>query len=143
MISGLNTLSTSEDPLVGAYARNLLLAANETTYCEPVFLPENSLKSSIRDKYRGVKPPEGLPKLQVYPNPAQGYFIVEYHLDREPKECHIEISDLTGQKIARIILQGKENQKIVPITHYPVGMYIVSLFANGNWVDAIKVTIIR
>lgn len=143
MISVLQNISSSNDGLAGVFARNLMLAAGKTSYLEPVILPDGGLKSSRRDKYRGAKPPADVPSLKVYPNPAKNYFIAEYHLDYEPKGCFLEISDITGKNLGKVYLQGKENQKVVPINDYPTGIYIVSLVVNGSVIENVKLDLIR
>ncbi|MDP1624097.1 MAG: T9SS type A sorting domain-containing protein [Bacteroidales bacterium] len=142
-IQTLISITTSGQGQVSAFARNLLLAAGKTTYTEPIFLPESGLRSSKRDKYRGVKTHFKENVLKVYPNPAKTHFIVEYHLLDIGKKCCIEINDIMGKTLKIIPITIAEDQKIIPVNTMSQGVYVVTLKNYGKSIQQAKVTLIR
>jgi len=142
-IQTLLSINTSDHGLVSTFARNLLLASGKTTYLEPIFLPETGLKSSKRDKYRGVKTHFEENLMKVYPNPAKTHFVVEYHLTEMPEECFIELTDIMGKTLSRIQVHLKDDQKVIPVNNMNQGVYIVTLKNKGNSVQQAKISLIR
>ncbi len=90
----LQNIMSENSGLPGAYARNILISAGKTTFQEPIILPDTSLKSTKRERYRGIKLPLDGNILKIYPNLAMDYFVVEYHLESTPKVGHILIFNL-------------------------------------------------
>jgi len=142
-VQTLMTISNSDQGQVSAFARNLLLAAGKTTYAEPIFLPETGLKSSKRDKYRGVKTHFDDNLLKVYPNPARTHFIAEYHLQEIGDDCRIEITDIMGKTLKIISITIKDDQKVIPVIDLSQGVYIVTLKNKGKSLQQAKVTLIK
>jgi hypothetical protein len=142
-IQTLVSISTSDQGQVSAFARNLLLAAENVIYTEPIFLPEKGLKSSKRDKYRGAKTYFEAITLKVYPNPAKNHFIVEYHLQEIGEKCCIEITDIMGKSLNTIPIYIKNDQKVIPVINMSQGVYIVTLKNHGKSVQQAKVSLIR
>lgn len=129
--------------LPGVFARNLLSATGKITYNEPVFIGEDNLKSTKREKYRGVKPPADIPRLKVYPNPATDYFIVEYHLGSEVGNNILTISDVDGRIISSYLLNNAQDQVVIPALSLLPGVYILSLKDHNLIIETLKMTIIK
>ncbi|MDP1624099.1 MAG: T9SS type A sorting domain-containing protein [Bacteroidales bacterium] len=139
----LESISDSNLGQISAFARNLLVASAATNYLEPIFLPETELKSSKRDKYRGAKTSFKENLLNVYPNPAKTYFVVQYHLNEIPEECFIELTNIMGKPLSRIPVQLKDDQMVIPVNNLNQGVYIVTLKNKGNTVQQTKISLIR
>ncbi len=136
-------ISNSDQGQVSAFARNLLLAAEKITYTEPILLPESGLKSSKRDKYRGVIFHFEGNLLKVYPNPANTHFIVEYHLQDISAGCNIEITDILGRTLLIVPITLRDDQKVIPVVDLSQGVYIVTLNTKGKALQQAKVTLTR
>ncbi len=138
----LDSIINFDQGHVSAFARNLLLAAGKTTYNEPIFLPENVLKSSKHDKYSGVKTFIDENYLNVHPNPAKTYFVVEYRLNEVSGGGRVEITDIMGKTLSSYPIDFKEEQKVISVNDMPSGVYVVTLKNKGKMVRYVKVTLI-
>lgn len=139
----LQNIVLNNNGIPKTYARNLLIAAGKITYQEPIILPDTSLKSTKRDRYRGVKLPLKKTFLTVYPNPAKDYFVVEYHLESTPTNGFITMYDITGKNVGSVSVTGKQNQIIIPTNNIQSGIYLLILEINNEKLEPIKVTIVR
>jgi len=83
------------------------------------------------------------PKIKVFPNPAQNYFIVEHHLDKAPKHAEIILIDGLGHEIARHEVKGRNNQEVVDTRMLKPSVYLVLLKVDGKVVDKSMISIIR
>ena len=139
----LQNIVLNNNDFPGAYARNILIAAGKITYQEPIILPDTSLKSKKRDRYRGVKLPFEINILKVYPNPAHDYFVVEYHWESAPNYGFIHMYDIAGKEVGSFSITGKQNQVIIPTKKLQSGVYLLILEINGKKLDSVKISIIR
>jgi hypothetical protein len=139
----LQNIVSSNTGTPGAWARNILITANKITYQEPIILPDTSLKSTKKDKYRGAKQSLTVSVLKVYPNPANDYIIVEYHLDDIPSQGMIIIHNATGRIIKSYSISRSRNQEIIPVSDLPTGLYLITLVIEGVREVSAKINIIN
>lgn len=139
----LQNIVSSNNGIPGAWARNILISAGKITYQEPIILPDTSLKSTKKNKYRGVKQSQNGSRLKVYPNPANDYFIVDYRLDNTFSQATIIIHDVTGKIVKSYSAPGKRNQVILPTADLVTGLYIITLDIEGIRVDSGKINVIK
>ena len=141
-VSLQNTVSECTG-LPGIFARNLLSAAGKITYNEPVFIAEDNLKSTKREKYRGVKPSADIPRLKVYPNPATDYFIAEYHLDNAEGNYTLTLSDVDGRILSNYPLMKSQDQVIIRTFSLLPGVYLLHLKDHSLIIETLKISIIK
>ncbi|MDZ7778301.1 MAG: T9SS type A sorting domain-containing protein [Bacteroidales bacterium] len=122
------------------YAGNMLLAMGEMEREEYVYLPSSNKSVEIRDYSDAEKPEDQI--LRVYPNPAKGYLVAEYHLDNM-KSGVIRIITSSGKTVHKEKLQYNENKKMIDLQHLGNGTYIVQLYANGKEVHSVKVSVTK
>ncbi len=79
--------------------------------------------------------------LNVYPNPAQDYFIVEYDITDKLSQAVVEINDITGHKIQDVLLNTNKGQKLINTKQFAKGIYICCLKNNGKNIGQSKVVI--
>jgi hypothetical protein len=120
--------------LPGVYSRNILIANHLISYQEPVYLSDNPLKSTPISSSNKNNSNEKKQYLNVFPNPANTYFIIEYDLRDFYMPGIILICDQEGKLIKIISLNDKQNQKII-------GIYLVSLYINNKLESVIKTII--
>lgn len=141
----LRNLASENIGLPGAYARNMLISAGMVNYQEPIILSDTTLKSSKKqkkNKFRGIDTPSGVSRLKIYPNPTSDYFIVEYHLDSSPEQGSLSLLDIFGTKVGSYLINGKENQVIIPVKNLKPGMYFVILNVDEKSLESAKINVI-
>ncbi len=141
-VSDLQILSSVGEQGPRAYARNILLAMDEIAYQEPILFP-NSLKSSEAvEEYENLIETPAPGMLEIYPNPAKDYVIIQYKLDTE-KDGKIEIQDMAGT--AKHVLPFTQIQdKITLITQgWSPGMYIATIKIDGSTIESVKFTLVK
>lgn len=129
--------------LPGAYARNLLLATGKISYQEPILLPDTSLKTSKKKKFRGVKEEHKSNALTVFPNPANDYFVVKFDISGNQYGGIIRIYDLMGKPLQTIETKRNQDQIIVSSAGLKPGLYIITLISDSRIRDMVKVSIIK
>ncbi len=91
-IGTLTNLYENSNNKASVYSRNLLLYTNAIAYEAPVILPDMSMKSSLVDwqatPQESNKP---LAKLNIYPNPAKDYIVLDYDITGEYQKASILI----------------------------------------------------
>ncbi len=146
LLQNLEEIACTPNSTTGAYARNVLLAARKTTYNEPLYLPEKTLKScSITDpfeKYRNIELPETEnPILRLQPNPAREHININF--EHCPEEKQLNIFNQKGQLMDRIIITESTHKYTLSLETYPAGIYIVQVYCNNTLVDAQQFSIIK
>jgi hypothetical protein len=127
-IASLMEMEGSQSGQASVYARNILLALDQTTYEEPVLLPE-LLKSAIaQDEYNTLisKANEAPGYIRIKPNPAKDYIIVEYELEQETN-ASIDINDITGNIKSHLKIHNLQDQVTVNTRDWKPGIYIATL----------------
>ncbi|MCD4736011.1 MAG: hypothetical protein K8R53_08210, partial [Bacteroidales bacterium] len=97
-IATLVNIKVSKLPRVSVYTRNILLALNETEYEEPIILPDLLKSSEALEDYKELvdNTGEATRYLNIHPNPASEYLVIEYDLREKIGQFTIEIIDIIG-----------------------------------------------
>ncbi len=138
----LMEIAENSNSLPGIYARNLLINHGLLEYEETVYLPE-SLKNAPADESPYIPITESQKMINVYPNPAGSYFIIEYDLRESIGEAVIFISDINGRMLDSFMLGDKQNQRLVSTNPFSPGLHILQLFINGELRETHKLQIIK
>ncbi len=102
------------------------------------------IKTSIDSILVAISEPESDFKgIEIFPNPAGHYFIVEYDLRETEGKAVIFLSDLNGRLVGNIIPDGKQNQQLISTNTFAPGMYILQLFINNELMETHKIDIIK
>jgi hypothetical protein len=141
--SALAGIMNNNTGLPGAYARNLLLTAGKISYQEPILLPDTSLKTSKKKKFRGVKEEHKSNALTVFPNPANDYFVVRFDISGNQSGGIIRIYDLMGKPLQSIETKRNQDQIIVSSAGLKPGLYIITLISDSRIRYMVKVSIIK
>jgi hypothetical protein len=81
--------------------------------------------------------------LQIFPNPASDYCIVEYDLSRSEGEATISITDLYDRKLLSFNLENTHTQKTISLADFSAGIYFVNLIENGTRKESVKLIVVR
>lgn len=142
-LNELNEIESANTGIGSVYARNILLALDETEYNEPVILP-GVLKSSEAVKYEQyLQSARDMKYLEVFPNPVQDHVIISWKLDNTSTDVKIKITDNTGSNISEISVNSYENQQVFDTHNLKPGVYIATLIVNGKQTDSAKFTLIK
>jgi len=141
-IEQLIQLESVQQGIASVYARNVLLALGEIIYEEPILLPDNSKSAQAYNEYINLVNTQSPKQIEVYPNPTDDYIIISYKLEMEKPGYTIEISDINGYNLKTIDVAEKLNQLAIDIKDWKPGVYITTLFFNGNPVENVKFTIL-
>ncbi|MDD3744288.1 MAG: T9SS type A sorting domain-containing protein, partial [Lentimicrobiaceae bacterium] len=136
----MNELTNSNSPMHTFYLKNLLHHLDVVTYHEPYIFP---------GKLPGVILPE-IPDpainstfIEVYPVPAQSFFILNYQSDTGLEAAGIQIFDLNGRQLDFIALNKEYDQKFIPVSHLKSGIYILRIRLNAHTTIYRKLLIAR
>ncbi|MDD3130399.1 MAG: C1 family peptidase [Bacteroidales bacterium] len=124
----------------GAYARDLLFATGFIDYQEPVVIPEILKSSEIygNEKFSSHDAPE---ILNVFPNPASDYVVVEYNTAEYNGDVLLSIVDLAGKHVFSEVQNSVRNQKVISTNGWKSGVYLVTISVNGATINSRKLTI--
>ncbi len=138
--SQLEILAEHDDWFPGAYARDILIAAGLMDYEEPIILPD-ILKSSevIENETFGFDDKPEV--LNVFPNPAEDYIIVDYNTEGYFGDILLSIIDLTGKPVYAEVCSINRDQKVVNTKDWKAGVYLITLYVNGRTIESKKVSI--
>ena len=143
-VVSLYNMALASEGRAGVYARNTLLVLGEMEYEEPILYP-NLEKSAQADlEYETlINTAINKKQMEVFPNPANGYIIVKWELEKAADGLLIRLGNSHGQAVLEMEAAGRQNQQLVKTGQLEAGVYVVSLFANGNLVDSEKVSIVK
>ena len=142
-IATLFVLADSSDNLPSVYARNLLISLGLLNLSDPVYFPV-TLNSGYAGKWPFTEtdyPKES--SLDVFPNPAGDYFIVEFAIAHSYEQAVITIHDMKGKTVANYKLNGNQNQLVLPTRSLNNAIYMVTLYIDNKPVDTRKITILK
>jgi hypothetical protein len=122
--------------------RNLLLATDTLVYNEPYFFPDLTKSAYSSEDY-----PDGINKqapsfLYVHPNPAKDYVIVNYKNEKRRKG-DVHIYNLKGNLMTNFKLLAKQGQRIIDVSNWKPGIYIVSLYIDSDMIESTKFTLVN
>ncbi|MBN1339245.1 MAG: T9SS type A sorting domain-containing protein, partial [Bacteroidales bacterium] len=141
-IAALVSMEAAQSGIASMYAKNILLALDQTEYQEPVILPD-LLKSAIAQyEFDELisKASEAPGYISIRPNPAKDYIVVEYELEQEANTT-ILISDMKGNLKHSAAITNRQDQLTVDTRHWQAGIYIATLKIKGKLIESVKFTI--
>jgi len=111
------------------------------SYFEPVYTPEGGEKSNrtARRKKRFINDNN----LLLFPNPADGFFTVEYQLTDAFNSAQLIVFDINGKLIGNYELHYDIDQIIISSENWPSGQYTVSILADGKTILHKMITLIK
>jgi hypothetical protein len=136
----LETLIERDDYFPGAYARDILFTVGLIDYEEPIVIPEILKSSEVADN-ENFSLSETLEMLNVFPNPADNYIVVDYNAEGHTGIVLLSIIDLNGKPVFAEVQNTKRNQKVISTTDWKSGVYLVTVSVNGSTVKSRKLTI--
>jgi hypothetical protein len=141
-VSILQSLAT-KDNKPAHFARNILAANNIIEFDPLVYMPEDENKSiSVFDQYENNSDNEPLEsRVEVYPNPASDYFIIDY------QSCgsgsHINILTTTGILIKTVSITRNRDQMMIPTKDLDSGIYLIQMVCDKEIIHQTKLSIIK
>ena len=91
--------------------------------------------SGIDNKYWST------PDMVIYPNPATNNVTVL--LNQTAEELFLEVSDLTGKRIAAYSIGKNTNSLVLPVQHFGKGIYLLSLKNREGSVLRVKKVVVE
>lgn len=138
----LTTLAQASAPASG-YARNILIMTGNLVYTEPIQVPDR-LKSSKADNTYEKEFNVDVPSvLEVYPNPATGYFVLGYQLDSVRTDAIVEIRNTIGELINTIPVTNEIDKQMINTDTWQAGIYIITLKQKGDIIESAKLTLMK
>ena len=121
----------------------ITMIQNKIQYDEPILYPDG-LKSSSAIEYEELMKTLAEHRfMQIFPNPAKDYFIIEYDLETEFTDVVLRIRDLKGHIVKQVKLIGSHDEKTINTQKLSTGIYFAALLVNGEEVDNVKLTVIK
>ena len=136
----LKEIEENRNGRAAIYARNILVAAGEMDWTEPVYIPVSN-KSAHMEKDE-VPNNQRKQVLKVYPNPAKDFIIAEYHLD-EISSGKLIIMNAEGKSIRQIPLKYAQNKLRISVKGMSSGVFFIKLIANGKKQETFKFSILK
>lgn len=143
-LSLLEELENAGDGNAKVFARNINVNLGRSAYQEPYLLP--NLNKSAQAQLQEDELMEHLDDfhyIQVFPNPAKDYIIIEYNLEQESEQAFIQLTDLSGKVIYQENISGLKDQKHIDTRSYKAGNYMLSLISNQNVLETTKISIVK
>jgi len=134
-ISQLYSLLGNSTGNIKAMVRNLLVAIDTLTHNEPYYLPDILKSYEINAEYNRILNAEKPSFLNVHPNPANDYIIIEYKLQRVVPAV-IKITNLTGNLISTIKTVNNHDQVVLDTRDWKSGWYLATLQVNGKSIES-------
>jgi hypothetical protein len=153
--SGKNLFSLTESDLTtlqGIYTQsagkaramthNMIIALGLIDYQEPYILPEPELKNE-KVRPRKAERRIGVPALNVFPNPAKEYMIIECVTESIPSTKMLQILDSNGKLVMVQNLDRLSGYSVVDLRQLPAGVYMGNVVVDGKLHSTIKVILNR
>ena len=123
------------------FARNILLAMDETSYTEPVILPDLYKSAEALEDYRKLLE-TGPPKyIRARPNPAKDYIVLEYMLEQDGNIL-IGISNMKGNPMYSYKALSRQDEITIDTRSWQPGLYIVTLIQDDKLIESSKFTLV-
>ncbi len=137
-LSLLNSIGA--DNFTSIYIANINNRFLQGSYNEPYILPTEA--PALRDYTFPGSAVVGS-SFRIYPQPAQGYLIIDYHYEFGFYKGTIEFTNASGQTVSTVQLKGKTGQEFVNISEWTPGIYFVRLINNGSVIENQKIMVIK
>ncbi|MCF8236076.1 MAG: T9SS type A sorting domain-containing protein [Bacteroidales bacterium] len=135
-----NLLSLSAHKSIpGAYAKNLLIHDSVIIYNEPVYLPDLLKSAPVYPENPYKREKDYI--LNIFPNPAGDYLIIEYDLSEYIGNLYIKMADIQGKQSKSIKLSNSHTQKVVSTDLLPNGTYLIQLYHDNDVLETTKIVI--
>ena len=138
----LQEIVADETGVASVYARNILLAIDESEYQEPVILPNSMKSAETEEAYNETLKSHAPTVLEVYPNPSKNFVIIGYQFDKET-EGMIEVRDVSGKLMKSAPVKGMTDQLTVTTRTWNAGVYVLSLIVNNKVIETVKFTLVK
>jgi hypothetical protein len=123
-----------------AYARSIRLLYDSTyTYEEPIIFPV--AQSARKGKAARPQVLSDAPVVQVYPNPARDYCIVEYQMSPQDCDATLLVTTPQGKVVKQFTLTQPAGQKIIDLKVLADGVYYITLKTKHNQLVTRKITV--
>ena len=126
---------------VAAYARNILILADNLAYEEPIIFTNHQMRG--QHNYNNNVPDQEETYLKVYPSPAHDYFTIEYKLNAINPSSLIKITDVKGNLINQLLIRESQNQIVINTKLMAPGTYFCDLYLNNKKIDSQKISVIK
>lgn len=145
LLGQLADIESSGYGMPAIFARNMLIAAKEVSYPEPVILPDTGLKAgSVADpSIINIDQTNNKSMLVLKPNPANDYVIVKWRLPVTKEKPVLYIHDMEGKLMENIKLHGHQNEIVLTLENRKPGTYVFSIVSDGVKYESQKLNIIK
>lgn len=144
-ISGISNLQSNRivqlNQNVSTKAIALQHLNGDNSYIEPVYDPEGGDKSNTNARRKRTVINEN--KMLLFPNPADGFFTVEYNLVDPFNKAVLVVFDMSGKLVLQNEVNYSVDQVIIPSDNWPNGQYTCTLFADGQTILTKQITITK
>jgi hypothetical protein len=79
--------------------------------------------------------------IQVFPNPADDYIVVDFNTDGNNGIVLLSIIDLNGKPVFAEVQNEIRNQRVIKTRDWKAGVYLVTISVNGSTIKSRKLTI--
>ncbi|MCF8369003.1 MAG: T9SS type A sorting domain-containing protein [Bacteroidales bacterium] len=143
-IENLFEIEAHEKGKAPVYARNVLLAMEETSWDEPIILPDFSKSAALEQKYEDLLSAlDDHHYLEIFPNPARDYLILEHQLEMDYEAVIVKIANAQGVTQMQVNLVGRQNQKTLNISQLKAGVYVATILVNNKEIESVKFTKVK
>ena len=140
MIQSLLSLSAYSS-IPGVYAMNRLIHDSIITYHEPVYLPDLLKSAPVYPENPYKEDHTNI--MNIFPNPAGKYFIIEYDLSDYTEDLYITIRDIHSKQLKAVKLSNSHTQKVISTANYPNGTYLIQLYHKKDILETTKIIIYK
>jgi len=137
-------MENSSDP-VQSLARNVLTANNLCNYSEPIILPDET-KSAKQKRYVKTSQITTQSYMKLFPNPANGFIIVEYNLKDKftaGQVGEISVMSFQGQRLIKEVITKQQDQVLINTSTLSVGTYLCTLKLSGKVIENQRFIVVR
>ncbi len=106
-------------------AGNILHNYGFDYYRPPIIKQQNKVQKSSKEGTKTTSHENNF--FKIVPNPARGYFALQWKQDDLPKDTYLSVYDLTGKPIFTERIDNQSGQKIVSTQKWQAGTYIVEV----------------
>jgi hypothetical protein len=138
----LCSIATDTKHRAGCFARNILISIDSLDYHEAVLYP--TFTENYKSYCPKTKPLKEKNKLEINPNPAAKYFIVEYDNDKiVPGFSSIYLYDAGGKVVSEKMLEDSCGILLFETTSLKSGIYYICTIVGNEFIDCKNVAITR
>jgi hypothetical protein len=109
----------------------------------PLHTGGGAVEKSFRNRGRKERlvPTTSTGHVQVYPNPAQYWAAMDYHLPEGVRQGTLLVRDATGREVARLAASGAQGQRLWDTRRAQPGLYTVELHGDGHRLASTKLIV--